>query len=218
MKRVGDLTVYENGDIFFKGRQLIPRIKVDENHKAMRVNIPIKNGYKSMYVHQLVANLYIENPNNYPNVLHIDGDYTNNHKDNLVWGFPRTKERRTENVHKIAPALDEFDYEGAEYMGRVIYDFLKTGEEWRLRELFKKEEKYFMEVIANEMPYKKSNFYFVAKDIYDFFIDRMISKISRGFFLPKKENWRFVVYCRESLKKDVLFYYKSEPQFVSIYL
>ncbi len=40
---------------------------------------------KSFSVHRLVALLYLENPNNYLEVNHIDFDKTNNNVDNLEW-------------------------------------------------------------------------------------------------------------------------------------
>ena len=40
---------------------------------------------KNIAVHRLVAELYIPNPDNLRFVCHIDGDPTNNHKDNLIW-------------------------------------------------------------------------------------------------------------------------------------
>lgn len=37
-------------------------------------------------IHRLVAETFIENPNNYPIVLHLDNNKQNNHYTNLKWG------------------------------------------------------------------------------------------------------------------------------------
>ena len=46
----------------------------------------IKNGVvKTFYVHRLVANAFIPNPNNYFYINHKDENKLNNHVDNLEW-------------------------------------------------------------------------------------------------------------------------------------
>ncbi len=41
---------------------------------------------KKYQIGRLTAQAFLENPNNYPQVIHIDGDKTNNNIKNLKWG------------------------------------------------------------------------------------------------------------------------------------
>lgn len=44
------------------------------------------NKRRHFRIHRLVAEIYIGNPNNYPIVLHLDNNKSNNHYTNLKWG------------------------------------------------------------------------------------------------------------------------------------
>ena len=47
-----------------------------------------------IFVHRLVATVYVPNPNNLPVVMHLDNDIYNNYYKNLKWGTQK------ENVHQ----------------------------------------------------------------------------------------------------------------------
>lgn len=55
------------------------------NRGYVIVNLCKDNKAEYSLVHRLVAEAFIENPHNKPQVNHIDGDSTNNRADNLEW-------------------------------------------------------------------------------------------------------------------------------------
>jgi hypothetical protein len=77
--------VTETGIIFGKYRDNAPlKQKTDRyGYKAVTLCVDGKAIHKT--VHRLVAECFIENPNNLPQVNHIDHDKTNNNVNNLEW-------------------------------------------------------------------------------------------------------------------------------------
>ncbi len=61
---------------------LKPRIN---NSGYYQVSLPFQEGTKRKSIHRLVAEAFIPNPENKPEVNHIDGDRLNNRYDNLEW-------------------------------------------------------------------------------------------------------------------------------------
>ena len=51
----------------------------------LSVNLKYKGSHVTKSIHRLVAQTFIENPYNFPQVNHIDEDKTNNCVDNLEW-------------------------------------------------------------------------------------------------------------------------------------
>lgn len=79
-----DYLVSENGEIFSTKRQKFLKPRKNE-YGYLKINL-YKNGkYKNFRVHRLVALTFIQNPNNYPIINHIDGNKLNNNISNLEW-------------------------------------------------------------------------------------------------------------------------------------
>lgn len=90
-------TVYlisENGEVFntIRNKYLKP-------NKTKRGYFRISLGRKlRIFVHRMVAETYIPNPNNYPYINHIDGNGLNNHVSNLEWC---TQTRNVQHAYDI---------------------------------------------------------------------------------------------------------------------
>jgi hypothetical protein len=56
--------------------------------KYLIVHLSKNNNKKNCAIHRLVAQAFIPNPENKPQVNHLNNNPLNNHVDNLVWGTP----------------------------------------------------------------------------------------------------------------------------------
>ena len=81
------ITLYKSSLYGPTGGMLSLQVNNMGYHKIF-LTIPKKGYYqfkKNYSVHRVVADVYIPNPDNKPEVNHIDGDKLNNHVDNLEW-------------------------------------------------------------------------------------------------------------------------------------
>lgn len=89
MKRIIGFENYilsRSGVVYRKGKALKP----DKNSVGYRrVSLSKDGKVTRRFIHQLVAEHYVDNPDNLPYVNHIDGDRENNFANNLEWVTPK---------------------------------------------------------------------------------------------------------------------------------
>lgn len=89
----GKFEVFENGDVYrinkdsTKTKCTITNTGKNKNYKTVSCQVDGKQ--KNFYVHRLVAEAFIPNPLNLPQVYHLDGNPANNDIKNLKWCTPK---------------------------------------------------------------------------------------------------------------------------------
>jgi len=66
-------------------REMDKILKPTLDRGYLKINLSLNGKRCLKYIHRLVAEAFIPNPNNYKEVNHIDSNPTNNHIDNLEW-------------------------------------------------------------------------------------------------------------------------------------
>lgn len=82
VKSLGRFHKFPNGGIY----EIKPRILKNATETSGYLFVALYNGYRKQYkIHRLVAEAFIPNPNNLPQVNHKDLNKQNNRVDNLEW-------------------------------------------------------------------------------------------------------------------------------------
>ena len=82
-KEFHNYLIYEDGRVFSKYSNRF--LKGDDTTGYLQYRLYINNSSKILKAHRLVAQLFLDNKNDYPVVNHIDGNKLNNHYSNLEW-------------------------------------------------------------------------------------------------------------------------------------
>lgn len=78
-----DRYINNNGTpVLYKGKQ---KVGTNNGLGYLQVRFSINNKTYRKYIHRMVAEAFIPNPNNYTDVNHKDGNKQNNCVDNLEW-------------------------------------------------------------------------------------------------------------------------------------
>lgn len=135
----------------YNGRK--PKLLTQENAKSKnafykRVKLHKQGIVKRYLVHRLVAEHFIDNPKNKPQVNHIDNNTINNSEPNLEWCTASEnmqhshKQGRQDKVTKVAvKAMIEANlarskakydqYIGADINGRILLNYFRDGKHYK---------------------------------------------------------------------------------------
>lgn len=119
-----DDTVYsisKTGDVYnnYHNRQLKSRV-VKAGYCIVDLKIDGRRICK--YIHRLVAQAFLENPNNYSDVHHKDNDKTNNTVGNLEW---TTRSKNCRMSSKIRKVVCHVEYLGIKWQINTSVKYLK---------------------------------------------------------------------------------------------
>ena len=118
-----------------------------KNKYYLMVTLTKEATVKNKRLHRLVAETFIQNPNNLPHVNHLDGNTLNNRVDNLEWCTPyqnmkhaqllglapvAVKQSNIKNIYWYAPYNKWFIYKTHKHYG--YYDSVETAQK-RLSEI-----------------------------------------------------------------------------------
>ena len=81
-----DYLITEEGDVYSRKFRKLKKMKQhDDGRGYKKISLYTDGKSKTYKVHRLVAEIYIPNPDNLPEVNHKDEDKTNNNLSNLEW-------------------------------------------------------------------------------------------------------------------------------------
>lgn len=117
--------VTEDGKVFNKFKQLSP---VFNGRGYLVLGLMIDGKRKTIAIHRLVALAFIDNPNNLPEVNHIDGNRTNNSVSNLEWISHSDNIRHSYNLeNRSAVGANNANCKYNEKTIREICEYLVKG-------------------------------------------------------------------------------------------
>jgi hypothetical protein len=114
---IGEYFIDDNGEVY---RKLKP---TESGNGYLVYGLQFNRKTKRSYAHRVIANAFIPNPDNLPEVNHINGIKTDNRVENLEW-ISRTDNMK--HAYKLGLKKNDTPKRGEHYKAQLILD-LNTG-------------------------------------------------------------------------------------------
>lgn len=205
IKGYEEYQILSNGVVIGKnGTPMKPQMD-SKGYLRVQLKDPSKeNGVATFKVHRLVATQYIPNPNNLPQVDHIDGDKTNNSVDNLEWVSNEENQRRAKERGVYA---NRTPAKLLEYGGQIL---LAISKGYVASDLFDKygiERKTFWRAVedgritvSDTMPdttnVRKRKYYYFDKS-------RGVWRVERSDYIPTGKQFKTEEEAREYAEQNI---------------
>lgn len=121
LKEDENYLIYSNGELYSKKVNRFLKGKIDNvGYKTYNLTLQEKRSKsgkklsKMVYAHRLVAEYFLENPNNYDIVHHKDGNRLNNNVENLEWvnSKQHNQHHNVNSTRKVTPKYFEKNLPG----------------------------------------------------------------------------------------------------------
>lgn len=96
--------------------------KATYNHGSYQINLIKYGRRKSHFIHQLVAQAFIPNPNGYKYVYHLNGNLSDNNANNLVWTnkhpfrYAKSHRMAKQSIKSFLERVEKFANKSEEYL------------------------------------------------------------------------------------------------------
>ena len=128
-----DYLIYPDGKVFStKSNKFLKPNITPQGYKS--VELFNNNGSKRLLIHRLVAQAFIPNPNNYPQVNHIDENPSNNAVTNLEWctakynmNYGNGAKKRHLKIDYTKPIFKEIARKNGKKVSIPVLQIDKTG-------------------------------------------------------------------------------------------
>lgn len=109
-------SIFVNGKLRIKKPNIIGFVVNNKGYKKVLISVKELNFKKRLFLHRLLATTFIENPNNYPFINHINSNTLDNNISNLQWCDQSMNVKHSYDTGRRVSAMRKLKEEDVKYI------------------------------------------------------------------------------------------------------